>query len=142
MTAPANATPWVQQQLEKIDAAGGDTSVVDVMGRAVVVFTMKGAKTGEPRRVPLMRVEHEGSYAAVASKGGDPKDPVWANNLKAHPEATVLDGTETHTLRSREITGDERALWWERCVAAYPPYAEYQTKTDRLIPVFLLEPTT
>lgn len=142
MTAPANATPWVQQQLKKIDAAGGDTSVVDVMGLPIVVVTMTGAKSSQPRRVPLMRVEHDGNYAAVGSKGGDAKDPVWVNNIKADPHVTVLDGTQSHTLRSREITGDERAQWWDRCVAAYPPYAEYQTKTDRLIPVFLLEPTS
>lgn len=139
MTFAPNASPWVQQQLEKIDAAGGDSSVVDVMGLPVVVVTMTGAKTGEPRRVPLMRVEHDGEYLAVGSKGGDPKDPVWVNNIRANPSVTVLDGTTTHTLVSRQIDEEPlRSIWWERAVAAYPPYAEYQTKTDRQIPLFLL----
>lgn len=139
MTFAPNASPWVQQQLEAIDAAGGDTSVVDVMGLPVVVVTMKGAKTGEPRRVPLMRVEHNGEYLAVGSKGGDPKDPVWVNNIRTNPEVTVLDGTTTHTLVSRQIDEEPlRSIWWERAVLAYPPYAEYQTKTDRQIPLFLL----
>lgn len=139
MTFLPNASPWVQGQLEKIDAAGGDSSVVDVMGLPVVVVTMKGAKSGEPRRVPLMRVEHDGQYLAVGSKGGDPRDPVWVNNIRTNPEVTVLDGTTTHTLVSRQIDEEPlRSIWWERAVLAYPPYAEYQTKTDRLIPLFLL----
>jgi deazaflavin-dependent oxidoreductase (nitroreductase family) len=134
-----NATPWVREQLEKIDRTG-DTRSVSVMDRPVVVVIMTGAKTGKPRRVPLMRVEHEGSYAAVASKGGAPEHPVWFNNLVANPDVTVQDGTEMHELRARRLEGDERAQWWERAVAAYPPYAEYQTKTEREIPVFVLEP--
>lgn len=141
MTAAPNATPWVQQQLEQIDAAGGDTSVVDVKGMPVVVVTMTGARTGQPRRVPLMRVEHEGEYLAVGSKGGAPQDPVWVNNIRANPEVSVLDGRDTHHLVSTEIDDAElRAVWWERAVAAYPPYAEYQQNTDRLIPLFLLRP--
>ena len=134
-----NATPWVRKQLEKIDHTG-DTRSVSVMDRPVVVVIMTGAKTGKARRVPLMRVEHEGSYAAVASKGGAPQHPVWFNNLVANPDVTVQDGAELHELRARLLDGDERAQWWERAVAAYPPYAEYQTKTDRQIPVFVLEP--
>ena len=141
MTAPRNPSPWVQDQLDKIDAAGGDTSVVDVQGRPVVVFTMTGARSGLPRRVPLMRVEHDGQYLAVGSKGGAPSDPTWVRNLRAHPEVTVLDGTTTRSLVSREIDdAQERAVWWERAVAAFPDYADYQTKTDRLIPLFLLSP--
>ena len=134
-----NATPWVREQLEKIDDAG-DTRAVAVMDRPIVVVIMTGAKTGKARRVPLMRVEHEGSYAAVASKGGAPRHPVWFNNLVTNPDVTVQDGTERHELRARMLEGDERAQWWDRAVAAYPPYAEYQTKTDRQIPVFVLEP--
>lgn len=134
-----NATPWVRRQLEKIDATGS-TRAVDVQGREVMVLTMIGAKSGKPRRVPLMRVEHEGVYAAVGSHGGAPKDPVWVANLLANPEMTLQDGTEVSQVVARRTTDEERELWWPRCVAAYPPYAEYQTKTDRQIPVFLLEP--
>src|SRR5690606_26955259 len=104
--------------LDKIDAAGGDTSVVDVQGRPVVVFTMTGARSGLPRRVPLMRVEQDGQYLAVGSKGGAPSDPTWVRNLRAHPEVAVLDGTTTRSLVSREIDdAEERAVWWERAVA-------------------------
>lgn len=130
---------WAGDQLKKIDETG-DTSVVDVMGMPVVVFTMRGAKSGKLRRVPLMRVEHDGSYAAVASKGGAPKHPEWYHNIVANPDVEVHDGTSHHDGVAREVTGAEREEWWERCVAAYPPYADYQTKTDRLIPVFVIEP--
>ena len=129
---------WVRKQVEKIEATG-DTRSVSVMNRPVVMLTMRGAKTGAIRKVPLMRVEHEGVYAAVASKGGAPKHPKWYGNLRTHPRITLQDGTETWDAVAREITGAERDEWWERCVAAYPPYADYQTKTDRLIPVLLLE---
>jgi deazaflavin-dependent oxidoreductase (nitroreductase family) len=138
-TYEPNATPWVRKQLTAIDASG-DTRAVHVMNRPVVVVIMTGVKSGKPRRVPLMRVEHDGAYAAVASKGGAPADPVWTANLRANPDVTVQDGTDVHELRGRELTGAEREIWWERCVAAYPPYADYQTKTDRQIPVFVLEP--
>jgi deazaflavin-dependent oxidoreductase (nitroreductase family) len=134
-----NASPWVREQLSTIDATG-DTRSVSVQDRPVVVVIMAGAKTGKPRRVPLMRVEHDGVYAAVASKGGDPKNPIWMNNLVANPDVTLHDGTDTVQLRARLADDDERAQWWPRCVQAYPPYADYQTKTDRQIPVFLLEP--
>lgn len=133
-------TGWVKDQLAKIDETG-TTESVDVMGMAVVVYTMRGAKSGKLRRVPLMRVEHDGVYAVVASKGGAPKHPAWYNNITAHPEVEVQDGSVKHDGVAREITGSERDEWWERAVAAYPPYAEYQTKTDRLIPVLLVEPT-
>jgi deazaflavin-dependent oxidoreductase (nitroreductase family) len=108
-------------------------------GLPVVIVTNKGAMTGAVRKTPLMRVEHEGSYAAVGSMGGAPKNPVWVYNLRANPEVVLQDGAETWAMTAREVTGDERAAWWERSVAAYPPYAEYQTKTDRVIPVFVLE---
>ncbi|NNG40787.1 nitroreductase family deazaflavin-dependent oxidoreductase [Flexivirga sp. ID2601S] len=132
-------TGWVADQLAKIDETG-TTESVDVMGMPVVVYTMRGAKSGKLRRVPLMRVEHDGTYAAVASKGGAPENPAWFYNIVAHPEVEVQDGTSKHDGVAREITGAERDEWWERAVAAYPPYAEYQTKTDRQIPVFVIEP--
>ncbi|WP_265446291.1 nitroreductase family deazaflavin-dependent oxidoreductase [Flexivirga meconopsidis] len=132
-------TGWVANQLAKIDETG-TTESVDVMGMPVVVFTMRGAKSGKLRRVPLMRVEHDGTYAAVASKGGAPENPAWFYNIVAHPEVEVQDGTSKHDGVAREITGAERDEWWKRAVAAYPPYAEYQTKTDRQIPVFVIEP--
>ena len=130
---------WVREQVEKIEATG-TTRSVSVMDRPVVMLTMRGARTGAIRKVPLMRVEHEGVYAAVASKGGAPDHPQWYANLQADPRITLQDDTRSWQARAREISGEEREQWWERCVAAYPPYAEYQTKTDRLIPVLLLEP--
>lgn len=134
-----NTSPWVREQLATIDATG-TTRSVSVQDRPVVVVIMKGAKSGKARRVPLMRVEHDGVYAAVASKGGDPKNPVWFNNIVANPAVVVHDGTEQHDLHARRIEGDERATWWDRCVAAFPSYGDYEQKTDREIPVFLLEP--
>ena len=131
-------TDWVRKQVEAIEAAG-DTSAAEIMGRPVVVLTMVGARSGRTRKVPLMRVEHDGTYAAVASKGGAPEHPVWYHNLRAHPQISLQDGSTTVEVLAREISGAEREEWWTRCVAAYPPYADYQTRTDRLIPVFLLE---
>jgi deazaflavin-dependent oxidoreductase (nitroreductase family) len=131
-------TGWVRKQVDTIEATG-DTRSVQVLNRPVVMLTMRGRKTGALRKVPLMRVEHDGTYAAVASKGGAPEHPAWYGNLQADPSITLQDGTESWTAVAREISGEERDEWWERCVAAYPPYAEYQTKTDRLIPVLLLE---
>lgn len=135
------AVSWVRKQLDAIDAAGGDTRVATVQDRPVVVVTMIGARSGRPRRVPLMRVEHEGSYLAVASKGGAPKHPEWVASIRTHPgEVSVLDGTTETPMTSRELSGPERDAWWERAVSAFPSYADYQAKTNRLIPVFLLEP--
>ncbi len=105
----------------------------------MVLFTTIGAKSGEKRYVPLMRVEENGSYAMVASKGGDPKHPVWYHNVKANPTVEVQDGEKVSTMTARELEGAEREHWWALAVEAYPPYAEYQTKTDRLIPVFVVE---
>ena len=133
-------TPWVAKQLATIDETG-TTACVDVQGMDVVVFTIRGRKSGLLRRVPLMRVEHDGVYAAVASKGGAPEHPAWYGNITANPEVEVQDGTRHIDGVAREISGAEREEWWERAVAAFPPYAEYQTKTDRLIPVLLIEPT-
>ena len=134
------ASEWVRRQLDAIDAAGGDTRAVDIMGRPVVVIIMRGAKSKRLRRVPLMRVEHDGRYVAVASKGGAPRDPEWVHNLQADPQVSVHDGTTTTPMRARLLDGPEREEWWERGVAAFPPYADYQTKTDRQIPVFVAEP--
>ena len=110
------------------------------MGKPVIVVTSRGNKTGKLRKTPLMRVEHDGRYAAVASLGGAPKHPVWYHNLVADPHVELQDGPVKQDMIAREVTGDERAEWWERAVAAYPPYAEYQAKTERVIPVFVLEP--
>ena len=104
----------------------------------VIVLTSVGAKSGLLRKTALMRVEHDGQYAVVASLGGAPKHPVWYFNLKANPLVELQDGAEKHAYLAREVEGDERAEWWERAVAAFPNYAEYQQKTDRLIPVFVL----
>ena len=131
---------WVREQTEKILATGTTTSVVHVSGRPIVLVTIRGAKSGKLRYTPLMRVEHDGRYVLVASKGGAPEHPLWYHNLVANPHVELQDGTQTKEYDARELTGDERAQWWERSVAAYPPYADYQKKTDRLIPVFVLEP--
>ncbi|MGL5929294.1 MAG: nitroreductase family deazaflavin-dependent oxidoreductase [Dermatophilaceae bacterium] len=130
---------WVREQVEAIEAAG-DTRAVSIMDRPVVLVTMRGARTGATRKVPLMRVEHDGVYAAVASKGGAPTHPQWYANLLANPQVILQDGTEAWPATAREISGPERDRWWERCVAAFPQYAEYQEKTSRRIPVLVLEP--
>jgi deazaflavin-dependent oxidoreductase (nitroreductase family) len=133
-------TSFVADMVEKIEQAG-TTSVIE-WGKGVVLLTMRGAKSGKVRKVPVMRVEHDGVYAAVASLGGAPKHPVWYFNLKADPKIQLLDGSTTGEFVAREIdpTGEERELWWPRCVEAYPDYAEYEKKTDRIMPIFLLEP--
>jgi deazaflavin-dependent oxidoreductase (nitroreductase family) len=131
-------TGWVRDQTEQI-LEQGTTDGVEVMGRPVVLFTTVGAKSGQKRYTPLMRVEENGKYAMVASKGGDPQHPAWYHNVTANPAVTVQDGTEVREMTARELSGDEREHWWSLAVEAYPPYAEYQTKTDRQIPVFVLE---
>ena len=131
---------WVRDQVAAIDAAG-DTKAASIQGLDVVVLHIEGAKSGTWRKVPLMRVEHDGSYAAVASKGGAPDNPQWYYSLKANPDIDLQDGTLTFPMRAREISGEERAIWWERCVAAFPNYADYQARSQgREIPVFVLEP--
>ena len=130
---------WVRDQTKRI-LETGTTDGVTIRDRPVVLVTIRGAKSGKLRYTPLMRVEHDGRYALVASKGGAPEHPRWYHNLVANPHVELQDGTKTMEYDAREVTGDERAQWWERSVAAYPPYAEYQEKTDRLIPVFVLEP--
>ena len=132
-------TDWVRKHVTDIESSG-NTSAASVKGMDVVLMTMKGRKSGDTMKVPVMRVEHGGVYAAVASKGGAPKHPAWYFNLTADPDITLQDGERTWDVRAREIDGAERDEWWPRCVEAFPPYAEYQTKTDRKIPVLLLEP--
>lgn len=108
----------------------------------VILLTTVGAKSGKLRKTPLMRVEHGGEYAIVASLGGAPKNPVWYYNVKKNPRVELQDGTDTGDYDAREVFDDEKATWWERAVAAYPDYAEYQKKTDRQIPVFVLSPVS
>jgi deazaflavin-dependent oxidoreductase (nitroreductase family) len=132
-------TPWVREQVEEYERSGG-TRGTTLRGMPVILLTTVGARSGKLRKVPLMRVEHDGDYAIVASKGGAPKNPVWYANVKANPEVDLQDGTVTKDYTAREVTGEERALWWERAVATYADYADYQRKTDRQIPVFVLEP--
>jgi deazaflavin-dependent oxidoreductase (nitroreductase family) len=130
-----------RNQVDTYETSGGtDGLTLGDTGLPVIVVTSLGAKSGKLRKTPLMRVEHDGVYAAVGSMGGAPKNPVWVYNLRAEPATVLQDGPSRFELVAREISGGERDLWWERCVAAFPPYAEYQTRTDRLIPVFLLEP--
>lgn len=131
-------TDWVREQTEQI-LEQGTTDGVGVMDRPIVLVTTTGAKSGKRRYVPLMRVEKGGRYAMVASKGGDPAHPSWYFNVKANPAVTLQDGDRVVALTARELDGTERDEWWGLAVEAYPPYAEYQTKTDRRIPVFVLE---
>lgn len=132
---------WVRDQVERYERTGGrEANTLRDTGLPVAIFTTRGRRSGKLRKTPLMRVEHEGQYAMVASQGGAPTHPEWYYNLKADPEAlTVQDGPEPFDARAREVQGEERRIWWERAVAAYPPYAEYQRKTDREIPVFVAE---
>ncbi len=130
---------WVRQQADQLESSGG-TAGTHLRGMPVVLVTMRGAKSGLLRKVPLMRVAHEGQYALVASLGGAPENPVWYANLVADPHIELRDGTHTSDMIVREISGDEYAVWWERAVAAYPDYADYQAKTERTIPIFVAEP--
>jgi deazaflavin-dependent oxidoreductase (nitroreductase family) len=132
-------TDWARKQAELYESSGG-TKGTTVRGLPVVVLTSIGARTGKLRKTPLMRVEHDGTYAVVASLGGAPQHPVWYHNLVADPRVELQDGPVTRDMIAREVTGDERAVWWDHAVAAYPDYADYQAKTDRVIPVFVLEP--
>ena len=142
---PLEGTPllspvdWVREQTEKI-LANGTTDGTTIRGLDVVLLKIRGRKSGNLHWVPLMRVEHEGTYAIVASVGGAPKHPTWYWNVVANPHVELQDGTVSKDYEAREVTGDEKATWWDRAVAAYPPYAEYQERTDREIPVFVLEP--
>jgi deazaflavin-dependent oxidoreductase (nitroreductase family) len=132
---------WVREQVERYEASGGtEATTLRDTGLPVVVVTSRGAKSGKLRKNPLMRVEHEGRYAAVASMGGQPTHPVWYYNLLADPHVELQDGPVRRDMVAREVTGAEKAEWWERAVAAFPPYAEYQRRTEREIPLFVLEP--
>jgi deazaflavin-dependent oxidoreductase (nitroreductase family) len=130
---------WTAEQVEAYEASGGrrGNTLKDV---PVVIVTSRGARTGKLRKNPLMRVEHGGRYAIVASNGGTPENPVWYHNLKADPHVELQDGPEPVDMVARELDGDERAEWWRRAAEVWPDYDNYQTKTDRQIPVFLLEP--
>lgn len=128
-----------RKQVEQYETSGG-TRGTTLQGMPVVILTTKGAKTGKLRKTPLMRVADDGQYAVVASLGGAPKHPVWYYNLKAHPEVELQDGPNKQEMVAREVTGEEKARWWQLAVDAFPPYAGYQKKTDREIPVFVLSP--
>lgn len=132
---------WVRDQVETYEATNGAqaNTLPDHPEWPIVVITSRGAKSGKLRKNPVMRVEKDGAYAAVASKGGAPEHPAWYANFVAHPEVDLQDGAEKHTYRARVVEGAERAEWWERAVAVYAPYADYAEKTDREIPVFVLE---
>jgi F420H(2)-dependent quinone reductase len=132
---------WVRDQVERYEATGGrEANTLRDTGLPVVVFSTRGATSGKVRKQPLMRVEHEGAYAMVGSVGGAPKDPAWVANVRAHlDQVTVQDGPEPWDGVAREVSGEERAQWWERAVAAYPEYAVYAERTDREIPVFVVE---
>jgi deazaflavin-dependent oxidoreductase (nitroreductase family) len=139
-TYEPSAQKWVRDQVERYEATGGrEANTLRDTGLPIAIFWNRGVKSGNVRKTPLMRVEHEGVYAMVGSQGGAPSDPAWVANVRAHPEVTVQDGPEPRDGVVREITGEEKAQWWERAVAAFPPYAEYQKKTDREIPVFVVE---
>ena len=130
---------WVREQVEEYEASNGRraNTLLDT-GLPVVIITTRGRKSGKIRKFPLMRVEHDGEYALVASLGGAPNNPTWYGNLIADPTALMIqDGAEPHDFVAREVQGDERVLWWERAVEAYPSYADYQMKTSRIIPVFV-----
>ena len=135
-----SAQAWVRDQVELYESSGGTqgTTLRDT-GLPVVIVTNRGASSGKVRKTPVMRVEHDGRYAMVASKGGAPEHPVWYYNIRKNPLVELQDGARKQDMIAREVSGDERAGWWERAVAAYPPYADYQRKTTRQIPVFVLE---
>jgi deazaflavin-dependent oxidoreductase (nitroreductase family) len=135
----ASPAAWVREQVETYERSGGrEANTLRDTGLPVIIVTMRGNKSGTVRKIALMRVEHNAEYALVASKGGAPENPVWYSNLAANPDEVIIqDGPEPFDARVREVTGEERAGWWERAVAAYPPYAEYQQRTDREIPVFV-----
>lgn len=134
-----STSQWVRDQVEAYEASGGQqANTLGDTGLAVIIVSSVGNKSGKVRKTPLMRVEHDGEYALIASMGGAPKHPVWYFNLKADPEAVqIQDGFQPFDVQVRELSGEERAIWWERAVLAFPPYADYQERTERLIPVFV-----
>jgi F420H(2)-dependent quinone reductase len=134
-----SSSEWVRTQVEEYESSGG-TEGTTLRGVPVVVITSLGASSGKLRKNPVMRVEHGGVYAAVASKGGAPDHPAWYRNLVEHPRVELQDGAAKGDYTARELSGEERDVWWRRAVEVWPDYADYQTKTDREIPVFVLEP--
>ena len=134
-----STSEWARTQAEKFEASNG-TEANTLRGVPIIVLTTVGAKTGALRKTALMRVEHEGSYVVVASKGGAPDEPRWAENMRRHPHVELQDGAVKRDYTARELAGDERAQWWERAAAVWPDYDEYQTRTDRQIALFVLEP--
>jgi deazaflavin-dependent oxidoreductase (nitroreductase family) len=132
-------TAWVRNQVERYEGSrGGEANTLGNTEWRIVVVTSRGRRTGKLRKTPLMRVEHDGEYALIGSIGGAPKNPQWVYNLRADANAVTLqDGAEPFAVKVREVDGDERAVWWERAVAAYPPYTAYQERTTRRIPVFV-----
>lgn len=134
-----STSAWARRQAEAYEESGGEKSA-DLRGKPVIVLTTLGAKTGALRKTALMRVEHDGRYAVVASMGGAPQHPAWYWNLKKNPHVELQDGAAKSDYVARELDGDEYAAWWDRAVEAWPDYASYQTRTDRRIPVFVLEP--
>jgi deazaflavin-dependent oxidoreductase (nitroreductase family) len=136
-----SASERTRKQVELYESSGG-TQGLTLRGMPVIVLTSVGAKSGKLRTNALMRVEHDGEYAVVASQGGAPKHPVWYHNLKANPHVELQDGPVRRDYEAREVTGPEKDLWWQRSVAAYPDYADYQVRTERQIPVFVLAPVS
>jgi deazaflavin-dependent oxidoreductase (nitroreductase family) len=130
---------WAREQVDEFESSNGARGNT-MRGRPVVVLTSVGAKSGKLRKNPLMRVEHDGVYAVVASMGGQPQNPTWYHNLLAHPHVELQDGAVRRDYRAREVTGEEKALWWQRATETWPDYDAYQAKTQRQIPVFVLEP--
>jgi deazaflavin-dependent oxidoreductase (nitroreductase family) len=137
-----SAHDWVREQVAEYEASGGTrANTLRETGIPIIVVTMRGRRSGKVRKIALMRVEHEGAYALVASYGGRPDNPVWYGNLVSDPNVTIQDGPEPHDFVVREVTGDERRTWFERAASVFPTYLEYQAKTDRTIPVLVAEPT-
>ena len=136
-----STSDWARENAETYMESGG-TEGTELKGKPVILLTTIGAKSGKIRKTPLMRVEHDGEYAVVASLGGAPKHPVWYYNVKKNPRVELQDGPIAGDYEAREVFGDEKAAWWERAVEAWPDYAEYQKKTDRQIPVFVLTPVS
>jgi F420H(2)-dependent quinone reductase len=136
-----STSAWAREQAEKIMESGG-AEATELQGKPVILLTSIGAKTGKIRKTPLMRVEHDGEYAVVASLGGAPRNPVWYYNVKKNPRVELQDGPTSGDYDAREVFDDEKATWWERAVAVWPDYAEYQKKTERQIPVFVLTPVS
>jgi deazaflavin-dependent oxidoreductase (nitroreductase family) len=134
-----STSDWAREQAEEFERSEGERANT-LRGVPIVLVTSRGARSGKLRKTPLMRIEHGGRYAVVASYGGAPRHPVWYHNLKAHPGVELQDGARRVDMVARELDGDERAEWWERALEVWPDYAEYQTRTERVIPVFLLEP--